>query len=104
MLIRVIAAVAAGSIAFIQLGAPASAPQGQKAVADQGDKSAIEVFVKDYAQAFNRKDVKALAAMWAAGATYVNRDDGDRSEGRAAIEADLAAAIKARPNARLTGS
>src|SRR5829696_8461604 len=100
MMTRLIAAVAGGTIAIIQVGGlPLAQP-----VAAANDKAAIEAFVKDYAKTFNKKDVKALAAMWAVGATYVNRDDGDRSEGRAAIEADLAAAFKARPNARLTGS
>jgi uncharacterized protein (TIGR02246 family) len=103
MMIRLIAALAVGTIAFIQVGSPQSGQKDAQPAAAVGDKTAFEAFFKDYANAFNRKDAKALAAMWAAGATYVNRDDGDRSEGRAAIEADLAASFKARPNARLTG-
>src|SRR5688572_333344 len=100
MMIRLVAAVAVGATAIFQV----AGPQEAKPVAVQGDKASFEAFVKDYVNAFNRKDAKALASMWASGATYINRDDGDRSEGRAAIEADLAAAFKARPNARLTGS
>jgi len=104
MMIRLFAAVAAGTIAFIQVGGPPQGPQGANPAAAEGEKAALQAFLKSYADAFNRKDVKALAAMWGTNATYVNRDDGDRSEGRAAIEADLAASFKERPNARLKGS
>ena len=104
MLSRLSAAIAVGALAFIQVGGPQEGPANTKPAAAEGDKASLEAFVKSYADAFNRKDAKGLAAMWAASATYVNRENGDRSEGRAEIEADLAASFKARPNARLRAS
>src|SRR5262245_34713325 len=107
MAIRCFAAAAMATLAFVQIQPPApSAPAARSPtpVAADGDKASIETFLRAYVDAFNKKDLKAMAAMWSTGATYVNRDDGDRSEGRAAIEADLAASMKNHPTARLSGS
>ena len=102
MMTRLVAAVAFGTFAFVQVGAPPKAPPTANPAA--AEKAAFDAFAKAYVDAFNRKDAKGLAAMWSAGATYLNRDDGDRSEGRAEIEAALAESFKERPTARLSAS
>jgi uncharacterized protein (TIGR02246 family) len=56
-----------------------------------------------YVDAFNKKDLPALTAMWAAQATHTDRESGVRTEGRDAIVADIAAAFKEHPQSRLSG-
>jgi uncharacterized protein (TIGR02246 family) len=60
--------------------------------------------LRAYAEAFNKNDAKATAAFWAPKGVYVDRDTGERSEGREAIEADLAALFKENRGARLSAS
>jgi uncharacterized protein (TIGR02246 family) len=60
--------------------------------------------LRAYAEAFNKNDAKAAAAFWAPKGVYVDRDTGERSEGREAIEADLATLFKENRGARLSAS
>jgi uncharacterized protein (TIGR02246 family) len=54
------------------------------------DEAAIRKAVAAYVDAFNKGDSKALAAMWAPGAVYINPMNGDRVVGREAIEKQFA--------------
>jgi uncharacterized protein (TIGR02246 family) len=67
-------------------------PGGVKAGAadDKVDADIMQALEK-FAKAFNDKDAKAFAAAWAEKAEYLDEDDGERLEGRKAIEADFAA-------------
>jgi len=59
--------------------------------------------LSDYVAAFNKQDLPAVAAMWSENATHVDRESGRRTEGRAAIQADLATAFKDQPESKLAG-
>ena len=70
MMIRLGAAVALGTIAFVQVGTqqpPTQQPPTQetRTAVVAGDRASVDAFLKSYVDAFNKKDVKALAAMWA---------------------------------------
>ncbi len=56
-----------------------------------------------YIEAFNKQDLAAVAATWAENATHIDRETGQLTEGRAAIQADIAVAFKDQPTARLAG-
>ena len=60
--------------------------------------------LKSYAEAFNKNDAEATAAFWGAKAVYVDRDTGERREGREAIQADFAKLFKEHRGARLTAN
>ncbi len=58
--------------------------------------------LRAYGEAFNKNDAKAAAAFWAPKGVYLDRDTGERSEGREAIEADLAKVFKEDRGVRLS--
>jgi uncharacterized protein (TIGR02246 family) len=53
------------------------------------ERAAIDKTIESYADAFNKKDAKALAAHWAEKGVYVNKQTGEKTEGREAIERDF---------------
>jgi uncharacterized protein (TIGR02246 family) len=57
------------------------------------DELAVRENAGRYAEAFNAGDAKALAAMWAPEAVYVDSDTGTELKGRAAIEAHFTAQL-----------
>src|SRR5262245_46521476 len=65
---------------------------------------AVRKTLRAYAQAFNKNDAEAVAAHWTAKGVYVDRDTGERTEGREAIQADLAKLFKDHRGARLTAN
>ncbi|MCE9548403.1 MAG: SgcJ/EcaC family oxidoreductase [Planctomycetia bacterium] len=50
------------------------------------DELAIRRAAHDYVKAFEKGDAKALAALWAPKAVYINSETGQKFEGRSAIE------------------
>ena len=70
----------------------------------RADETAIRNFVEAYVDAFNKQNLDAVAAMWAEMGTHVDRETGDRTEGREAIRADLAAVFKNAAKTRLAGT
>lgn len=71
--------------------------------AAQADEAAVRKFVATYVEAFNRQDLPAVAAMWAADGSHADRETGEHTSGREAIQADIAAAFKDLPGAKLSG-
>lgn len=69
----------------------------------RADEPAIRQAVDAYVQAFNEKNLDAVAGLWAEQATHVDRETGERTEGRDAIRKDIAAVFAERPNTRLVG-
>jgi len=67
----------------------------------QASEAAIREFVRTYVDAFNKQDLQAVSATWAEGGTHVDRETGDRTEGREAIRADLAEVFKDSVKTRL---
>lgn len=66
------------------------------------DEAAIRKTLHEYAEAYNKHDAAAAGAFWAENATHIDRVTGDRTEGRAAIQADLAAYFESHPEAKLS--
>jgi uncharacterized protein (TIGR02246 family) len=64
----------------------------------------VKAALKSYAEAFNKNDAQAAAALWATKAVYVDRATGERSQGREAIQADLATLFKEHRGVRLTAT
>ncbi len=69
----------------------------------RADEATIRAVLGTYVEALNKKDLTTVAALWAENATHTDRETGERTEGRDAIQADIAAAFKQQPNARLAG-
>lgn len=67
------------------------------------DETAIRAALAAYVEAFNNKDLPAIAAMWAENATHTDRETGERTEGGEAIRADIAATFQERPGEQLAG-
>ena len=67
---------------LIALGSTSLA-QEQPAV----DEAAIRQRIDEYVAAYNNRDAKAVADLWADDAVYLNRDTGEAIEGRPAIAA-----------------
>jgi uncharacterized protein (TIGR02246 family) len=67
------------------------------------DEAAVRKTIDAYVEAFNDKDLDTVASLWAEQGTHIDRETGERTEGRDAIQADLAAVFKERPNTRLAG-
>ncbi len=67
------------------------------------DETAIRENARLYAEAFNRGDAGALAALWSEEGVYIDTDTGERLSGRAAIAAHFQAALQAevRPTIRV---
>jgi uncharacterized protein (TIGR02246 family) len=102
--------------------APATQPTertrpAESQAADRGDRGAraqvevrkpspeqegIEKALRDYAEAFNKKDAKALAAHWAPEGVYINRETGERIAGREAILQDFTELLKEQAAKRLS--
>ncbi len=62
---------------------------------------AVKASAQAFADAFNKHDAKAVAALWTEDGEYVD-ETGQRFEGRAAIEREYAEFFTAQPNAKLT--
>jgi uncharacterized protein (TIGR02246 family) len=71
--------------------------------APSADEEAVRQVVGAYVEAFNNHDAEALAALWEEDAVYVDRNTGERVEGRAALQADFAVLFEGQPDARLSG-
>jgi uncharacterized protein (TIGR02246 family) len=63
----------------------------QRKPADKSDEDAIRASVETYVAAFDRRDAKALAALWSPEAVYTNPVTGQQAVGRAEIEKQFAA-------------
>ncbi|MCE9554139.1 MAG: SgcJ/EcaC family oxidoreductase [Planctomycetes bacterium] len=84
-------------IALVPIGATLRAAESPSA-----DEKAIRDNAQLYVKAFNARDAKALASLWAPKAVYVNRDTGKRFEGREAIQTALTTMFKKQGPAKLS--
>jgi uncharacterized protein (TIGR02246 family) len=64
----------------------------------------VQTFFRAYVEAFNKQDLDAVSAMWAEKALWIDRETGERTEGRAAIRSDLADVFKRPAKTRLAGT
>jgi uncharacterized protein (TIGR02246 family) len=70
--------------------------------ADQAeDEAAIRKSDEAYVEAYNKRDAKALAALWSPEAVYIDPETGDEAVGREEIEKEFAATFEALKDAKL---
>jgi uncharacterized protein (TIGR02246 family) len=54
------------------------------------DDAAVRKAMEEFAEVFNQRDAAKLASLWTETATHTDRETGERTEGREAIQADFA--------------
>jgi uncharacterized protein (TIGR02246 family) len=70
--------------------------------ADQAeDEAAIRKSDNAYVEAYNKRDAKALAALWSPEAVYIDPETGDEAVGRDEIEKEFAATFEDLKDAKL---
>lgn len=69
----------------------------------RGDEDAVREAMRTYVEAFNSNDAAAVATLWAENAVYVDRETGERLEGRTALQEDFAKLFEESPGIRLSG-
>jgi uncharacterized protein (TIGR02246 family) len=84
----------------LSAGQVAAARTGSAEPNRDADREAIRKADDAFAAAFEKGDVKAVAAMWSDGAEYVG-EDGTRLTGRAEIEKAFAEVVKGGPPAKV---
>ena len=67
------------------------------------DAKAVKTMIGEYASAFNNKDADAVLGFWMEDCVHVDLQTGERTQGRAAIAADIREAFQTRPDERLLG-
>src|SRR6187399_368166 len=78
---------------------PVAAPKA--APANSKETAVIQQSAAAFREAFNRGDAKAVAALWTKDGEFIDAD-GQRFEGRAAIEKQYSAFFAAHPAAKIT--
>lgn len=68
------------------------------------DESAVRKTMADYVDVFNQKAADKTAEFWTENGTHTDRESGERTEGRAAIQADIAAVLKANSGMKLSAT
>jgi uncharacterized protein (TIGR02246 family) len=69
----------------------------------RGNEEEVRAALKAYSEAFNSRDMSKIVPAWAENATHVDRETGERTEGREKIQADIAAAFEASPSLLFEG-
>lgn len=80
---------------------PLTAPGETPPNPNETAQKELEQALTEYSEIFNKHDAKALAECWSSQCVYIDSENGDQVEGRAAIEADFAGFFKEQPHARL---
>lgn len=68
---------------------------------DGEPEAAIRQKAKSYEEAYNRGDAKALAALWAENAEYINPESGEVVTGRKAIESEFRDTFEQKKHAQI---
>ncbi len=69
----------------------------------RADETELQAAIVSYVDAFNNQDLPAVVGMWTEDATHIDRDTGERTEGRDAIRDDIEAVFAEQPSTRLSG-
>ena len=67
------------------------------------DEAAVKEMINEYARAFNAKQIDQVMSFWTESGIHIDRDTGERTEGREAIRQDITAAFEQRPETRIFG-
>jgi uncharacterized protein (TIGR02246 family) len=68
------------------------------------DEAQVGKSLGDFVAAFNEKNAEKLASCWTETATHTDRETGERTEGRASIQADFTKIFAAQPAIRLSAT
>ena len=68
------------------------------------DEVQIGKSLDEFVAAFNEKNAEKLATCWTETATHTDRETGERTEGRAAIQADFTKIFAAQPTIKLSAT
>ena len=68
------------------------------------DEAAVRKMIGAYAEAFNQRQIDAVAGFWTENGVHVDHETGERTEGRDAIRDDIAVVFEERPDTRIFGS
>jgi uncharacterized protein (TIGR02246 family) len=83
--------------------AAAEAPAADAAASAPAGHADIQAALTNYITVFNSHDADALAALWSENAVHVDKETGERTEGRAALVEDFRALFAASPEIMLAG-
>lgn len=97
---RVFIPVTCGLVLLASLGLTQDRPPIPAGI-PKGDTASVEKFLQTYIDAFNKNQAEAVAGSWTPQCVYVDRETGERTEGRAAIRADMEKLFKENPGARI---
>ncbi len=61
------------------------------------DEAAVKKMIGDYANAFNAKQLDTVMSFWTENGVHIDRENGERTEGRDAIRADIANCVSTTP-------
>lgn len=68
------------------------------------DEAAVRKTLAAYVEVFNQKAADKVAAFWTEKGTHTDRETGERTEGRAAIEADMTAVMSEQSECKLSAT
>ncbi|KAA5539211.1 SgcJ/EcaC family oxidoreductase [Roseiconus nitratireducens] len=69
----------------------------------RSDETAVKRMIDEYAQAFNSHQIEDVMSFWTESGVHIDRETGERTEGRESIRSDIAAAFEQRPDTRIFG-
>ena len=90
------------SLAATQDRAPQPGVVPQQGAAGKEDTGPIGKFLQEYVETFDKNQAEAVAAFWSPKCVYVDRETGQRTEGRAGIRSDLEKLFKENPGAKIS--
>ncbi|MGI9470211.1 MAG: YybH family protein [Rubripirellula sp.] len=67
------------------------------------DEVAVKKMVSDYADAFNNKNIESVTNFWTPEGLHIDRETGERTEGRDAILDDIRESFSSAPDAKIQG-
>ncbi|MCA9009329.1 MAG: SgcJ/EcaC family oxidoreductase [Planctomycetaceae bacterium] len=70
----------------------------------RADESAIRKTLAEYVDVFNQKAAEKVGAYWTENGTHTDRETGERTEGRVAIQADMAKVFSAQSDCKLSAT
>ncbi|MCO8122816.1 SgcJ/EcaC family oxidoreductase [Stieleria sp. TO1_6] len=89
------------AVLLLILSVAVVAHPGARVVADE---ATVKQMIGDYVKAFNAKDLETVMGFWSESGVHIDRNSGERTEGREAIQSDIAESFQNRPDTQLSGT
>ena len=74
----------------------------QPAGAAKSESEGVQKYLQGYVDVFNKHQAEAVAAFWTPNCVYVDRETGERTEGRDGIRADMDKLFKENPDIKIS--